>query len=88
MHKFLIEEKLEKIMIKLERKNKILYEQLKKKVSEIISSDNIEHYKNLTHNMKDLKRVHVGHFVLVFSFDKKNNLISFEDFDHHDNIYK
>jgi len=38
--------------------------------------------------MKDSKRVHLGHFVLVFQFDKKNNKIKFDDFDHHDNIYK
>ena len=37
--------------------------------------------------MKDSKRVHIGHFVLVFNFDKNKNLISFEDFDHHDVIY-
>jgi len=37
--------------------------------------------------MKDSKRAHVGHFVLVFQYDKKNNLIRFDDFDHHDKIY-
>ena len=38
--------------------------------------------------MKDSKRVHIGHFVLIFSYGKKRNFVSFEYFDHHDNIYK
>ncbi len=38
--------------------------------------------------MKDSKRVHIGPFVLVFSLNKMKKVISFEDFDHHDNIYK
>ena len=37
--------------------------------------------------MKESKRVHIGHFVLVFSYDKSNDFVSFEDYDHHDNIY-
>jgi len=54
----------------------------------IIKSESIEHFKNLRYDMKDSKRVHIGHFVLVFSFNKAQNLVSFEDYDHHDNIYK
>jgi len=38
--------------------------------------------------MKDSKHVHIGHFVLVFQYKKEENLIDFDDFDHHDNIYK
>ena len=37
-----------------------------KKINEIINCEDVEHYKNLTYNMKDSKRVHVGHSVLVF----------------------
>ena len=38
--------------------------------------------------MKYLKRVHIGHFVLIFSYDKSKDFVSFEDYDHHDNIYE
>ncbi len=38
--------------------------------------------------MKDSKRVHIGHFILIFQYIKKENLILFDDFEHHDNIYK
>ena len=87
MYSYKYSEKLKKILKKLFKKDKILYERIINKIEEIINSQDIEHYKNLKHNMKNKKRVHVGHFVLVFKFDKKENLISFEDFDHHDNIY-
>lgn len=87
MHKFDISKNLEQILVKILKKDKSLYEQIKKKISEIVNSEDIEHYKNLRYNMKDCKRVHIGHFVLVFRFDKNNDIIIFDDFDHHDKIY-
>lgn len=77
----------DRVLGKLEKKNKQLYENLLHKMNEVIHSENVEHYKNLRYNMSDSKRVHIGHFVLVFKFEKINNLIIFSDFDHHDNIY-
>jgi len=88
MYNHKISEKLQGIMLKLSKKDKSLYEQLLKKVEEVINSYNIKHYKNLRYNMKESKRIHIEHFVLVFQFDKQNNEIKFDDFDHHDNIYK
>lgn len=79
---------LQKILKKLSKKDSQLYEQVLKKIDEIINSYNVESYKNLRYDLKEFKRVHVGHFVLVFKFDKSTNKISFENFDHHDNIYK
>jgi len=81
-------EHLQDVMRKLSKKDKNLYEQLLKKIEEIKNSYDVEHYKNLRYNMKDSKRVHIGHFVLVFQFNKTTNTLFFDDFDHHDNIYK
>ena len=78
----------DRIFAKLEKKDKQLYENLLNKMNEVLNSSDIEHYKNLRYDLKGFKRVHVGHFVLVFKFDKMNNLIFFSDFDHHDKIYK
>ena len=58
-----------------------------KKIEEVINSYDIEHYKNLRYNLKNSKRVHVGHFVLVFQYDKPKDEVNFDDFDHHDDIY-
>ena len=88
MHSHEIKPHLKKVLEKLSKKDKNTYEQILKKIDEIIKSDSIENYKNLRHDMKDSKRVHIGHFVLVFSFNRVQNLVSFEDYDHHDNIYK
>jgi YafQ family addiction module toxin component len=88
MHNWEISEHLQRILKKLSKKDKSLYEQLLKKIDEIINSYNVDNYKNLRHGMKDSKRVHVGHFVLIFQYNKKTNTIFFDDFDHHDNIYK
>jgi len=79
---------LDRILIKLQKKDKQLYENLLNKMEEIRDSADVEHYKNLRYDLKEFKRAHVGHFVLVFKFDKMNNLVLFSDFDHHDNIYK
>ena len=88
MYSHNIKPHLKKVLEKLSKKDKNQYEQTLKKIEEIIKSDSIDHYKNLRHDMKDCKRVHIGHFVIVFSFDAAQNLVSFEDYDHHDNIYK
>ena len=76
-----------KSLSKLSKKDKPLYEQVMKKIDEVVNTPDVEHYKNLRHNMKDSKRVHVGHFVLIFEYKKKENKIIFKDFDHHDKIY-
>lgn len=88
MHNYKLSKKLERLFPKLCKKDKKLYEQILKKTDEIINCYDVDSYKNLRHNLKDYKRVHVGHFVLIFSYDKNTNLILFEDFDHHDKIYK
>ena len=87
MHNYEIKPWFKKKLIKIFKKDKYLYEKIIKKINEIINSDNVSHYKNLRYNMKDSKRIHIGPFVLVFNYDKLEDFISFEDFDHHDNIY-
>ena len=87
MYYYEIQPCLRDIMTKLFRKDPKTRERIIKKINEIVNSGNVEHYKNLKHDLKDFKRVHIGENVLVFKFDKKNKTIIFEDFDHHDNIY-
>ncbi len=88
MYNFHISEHLLKILSKIAKKDKRLYEKILKKIDDILQSDNLNHYKNLRHDMKDSKRAHIGPFVLVFQYDKKTNTINFDDFDHHDKIYR
>jgi YafQ family addiction module toxin component len=88
MYNFKKSKNLDRILLKLSKKDKDLFEQVIKKIEEVINSHNINHYKNLRHDLKDYKRVQVGSFVLVFKYNEKENLIYFIDFDHHDKIYK
>ena len=78
----------DRVLTKLEKKDRQLYENLINKMNEILNNSDIEHYKNLRYDLKEFKRAHIGHFVLVFKFDKLNDVILFSDFDHHDNIYR
>ncbi len=87
MHEFEITPELEKKLIKLSKKDKKTYEKVMKKIKEIIESYDIEHYNNLSYDMKEYKRVHIGHFVLVFSYDESKDIVSFDDFRHHDDVY-
>jgi len=84
-----IKPSLKKIMNKLSRKDKKTYEQILSKIFEIITSKNINHYKNLRKPLQEFKRVHIrGSFVLTFRYIEKKDKIIFYDFDHYDNIYK
>ena len=86
--KYEIKPSLKKILKKVLKKDKGFYEQVLTKIAEVVNSSDVEHYKNLRYSLKDFKRVHIGSFVLVFKFDKKNKIIYFEDLQHHDTIYK
>lgn len=88
MREFEIKPELHKKLIKLSRKDNVAYEAVMGKIQEIVDCSDVEHYKNLRYDMKYSKRVHIGHFVLVFSYDKSNDYVYFEDYNHHDNIYR
>ena len=88
MHKYLVSDKLHKNLRKISKKDKTLYDKILNKINEIITSESITHYKNLKYIMKDSKRVHIGHFVLIFQYDKKSNTIIFDNIKHHDMVYK
>lgn len=91
MFDFDLTDELKLIIRKLVKKDKKKVEIINKKIKEIINCDkvSIQHYKNLRHDLKEYKRVHIQtSFVLVFKIDIFNNFILFADFDHHDKIYK
>ena len=80
----------DRILAKLEQKDKQLYENLLNKMKEVLNSSDIEHYKNLRYDLKEFKRVHVGHFVLIFQFNKSEEFEYTGEFviQIHHNIYK
>ena len=87
MYSYEFRETVEKTFFKLTKKNPKQLEIIYKKITEIC--DNPQHYKNLRVPLQHLKRVHIDKsFVLVFSVDEKIKHIIFEDYDHHDVVYK
>jgi len=81
-------EHLRKSLRILKKRDKALFIAVRKKMRQIASSDNagIDHFKNLRGSMSHLKRVQIESFVLTFRV--KGDIIIFEDFDHHDRIYR
>lgn len=88
MYRYKVKPELKRILKKLFKKDKEAYERVMDKIEEVITSSDIEHYKNLRYNLKEFKRVQIGSFVLIFKFDKSNKIIDFENYDHHDKIYR
>lgn len=89
MREFSIEDNLKKILKKLSKKDKDVYNAIMNKVGEILVCEDVTHYKNLRKPLQHLKRVHIkGPFVLTFRYILSEDKVKFYDFDHHDNIYK
>ncbi len=86
MYSYELRKSVEKIFLKLAKKNPRQLLIIEKKIEEIIQ--NPYHYKNLRKPLNYLKRVHVDKsFVLTFSVDKNNKKVIIEDYGHHDDIY-
>lgn len=86
---FEFHKELLKDLIKLSKKDSVLYHQVLTKIDEIKNNSDIEHYKNLRKPLQNFKRVHISErFVLIFRYLKKENKILFRYFEHRDFIYK
>ncbi len=88
MREYEIKPDLKKTLEKLYKKDRNTYEAVIEKMTEVAESPDPEHYKNLKYELKELKRVHIGHFVLTFSYNKHKDFLIFVDYEHHDNVYK
>ncbi len=80
-------EVLVKKLRKIKRKDHGLYISIMKKVDYILENPN-HAYKLLHYRMKGVMRIHINPFVLTFVIDEAKKSVSFEDFDHHDKIYR
>ncbi|MBI5393488.1 hypothetical protein HZA96_06485 [Candidatus Woesearchaeota archaeon] len=87
VYSLIIKPELDKKFGKIFKKNRKQYEIIMKKANEII--ENPRHYKNLRFPLQHWKRVHIdSSFVLAFSVDEINKIVTLEDFNHHDDIYR
>ena len=70
---------------KMRAKDAARFEQVVKKLQEI--GENPEIGKPLHRPLKGRWRVHIGHYVLIYKFDKKKGLVTVVKYAHHDEIY-
>ena len=86
MYSYELRKSVEKIFLKLAKRNPKQILIIEGKILEI--RENPQHYKNLRKPLQHLKRAHIDKsFVLVFSVDENKKHIIIEDYDHHDSIY-
>ncbi len=91
MFEFDISDILRKKLEKLSKKDKILVQNFKKKLKEVIShnKDSISTYKNLKSPKNEFKRIHLtDNYILLFRVDLEKNKIVFYDILHWDKAYK
>ena len=83
-----IEESLKKKLRKLAKKDPILWKAIYKKVEELKTCEDPNHYKNLESPLQPFKRIHItGSFILIFKYVLSQDLIRLYDLDHWDYIY-
>lgn len=73
----------EKSMKKLKKKDKSLFEQIQKKIVDLV--ENPEHYKPLRNVLAGYRRLHFGSFVLIYTIE--GNVVRIISLDHHDRTY-
>jgi len=73
------------LLRKLAKKDPVRFGQLEKKLREL--ADNPEIGKPLKNPLKGSRRLHIGHYVLIYKIDLKNQVIFLTDYAHHDEVY-
>jgi addiction module RelE/StbE family toxin len=76
---------VEATLRKLAKKDPVRFEQVAKKLREL--ADNPEMGKPLKNPLKGSRRLHIGHYVLIYKINKKEQLIFLADYAHHDEVY-
>jgi YafQ family addiction module toxin component len=74
----------ERQLSKIKRKDRKLFQRLRKKIKEIMSSP--EHYKPLRRPLNGCRRAHLDPFVIIFSIE--GEIVIFLYVKHHDKAYK
>jgi len=70
---------------KMGKKDAARFIQLVRKLREL--DENPEIGKPLRKPMQGLRRLHIGHYVLTYRFEKEKGLITLVDFAHPDDVY-
>ena len=77
--------KVEAIFRKMWQKDSARFGQIEKKLREL--TENPEIGKPLKKPLRGFWRLHIGHYVLMYKIDRKNQKITLVDYAHHDEVY-
>lgn len=88
MYSLEIREHLDKLFLKLSKKDPKQLEIVNRKVQDILAEPH--RFKPLKRPLQNKRRVHVlgGTFVLIYSVDEREKVIILEHYGHHDEVYK
>ena len=86
MYEYEIKGKLDKKLRKMAKRERILYRATVKKIEQIAENPYLG--KPLRGLLTGKRRIHIGHFVLIYEVDEKGHKVAFLDFAHHDEAYK
>jgi YafQ family addiction module toxin component len=73
----------DKSMKKLRKKDKVLFDQIQKKLIDLVSHP--DHYKPLRNVLAGYRRIQFGPFVLIFKIE--GEVVRIISLDHHDKSY-
>ncbi|MBI4148053.1 type II toxin-antitoxin system RelE/ParE family toxin, partial [Candidatus Woesearchaeota archaeon] len=76
-------DEFERAMRKLKKRDRILFEQIQKKLIEVI--EHPDHFKPLRNVLAGLRRIHFGSNVLIYTID--GDVVRIITLDHHDDAY-
>ena len=79
-------ERVDRIFKKLRKKDSTQFEAVSKKVKQILEGP--QQFKPLKSPMQNMRRVHVGSFVLVYDIDEGRKVVTIRRYEHHNNVYK
>ena len=86
MYNYALTPELQRILNKLSKKDKNMYEQVLNKINKIL--ENPRHFKPLMHDLAGERRVHImKSFVLKYEIDDTSKTVIFLFFGHHDEAY-
>ncbi len=86
MYEYEIKGKLDKKLQKMAKRERISYRAIVKKIEQIVENPHLG--KPLHGLLNGKRRIHSGHFVLIYEVDEKEHKVVFLDFAHHDEAYK
>ncbi len=80
-----VSERLDRVFVKLAKKDKLQFEILNRKIKEILENPQIG--EPLRGNMAGQRSVHARNFVLVYEILENEKIVKLLDYDHHNVVY-